>query len=385
MTDTLTSAAVVLFEELVAANGKKIGVATLNSEKSLNALSLPMVELLLPQMQQWKDNPDIAMVVLQGAGDKAFCAGGDIRDLYHNMKADPATFQPYVTEFFSKEYTLDYLIHTFDKPVLVWGNGIVMGGGLGLMAGASHRVVTATSRIAMPEMAIGLYPDVGGSWFLNRMPPGCGLFLGLTGASINAADAKFIDLADFYLPHDKRQQVLAALTEVRWGNTVVLNHQKLSDLLMNLETQTLNQQPASQIRLHQAPITALAQATDLPAAMQAILAMPNEDIWLAKAKASLRYGSPVTAHIVYRLLQLGQSKILADSFRLELGLSVQCGKLGEFTEGVRALLIDKDQQPKWLYPDVNAVPVEVIDELFSSPWPADTHPLAALGRISNKQ
>ncbi len=385
MTETTQNAAVVLFSELVAENGKKIGVATLNSEKSLNALSLPMVELLLPQMQLWKDNPDIAMVLLQGAGDKAFCAGGDIRDLYHTMKANPSTFQPYVTEFFTKEYTLDYLIHTFDKPVLVWGNGIVMGGGLGLMAGASHRVVTATSRIAMPEMAIGLYPDVGGSWFLNRMPAGCGLFLGLTGASINAADAKFIDLADFFIPHDKRLQVLDALLSIRWGNTVVLNHQKLSDLLMSIETQTLNQQPASQIRLHQAPITALANTPDLPAAMTAILEMPNEDSWLGKAKASLKYGSPITAHIVYRLLQLGQSKILADSFRLELGLSVQCGKLGEFSEGVRALLIDKDQQPRWLYADVASVPETVIDELFSSPWPVSEHPLATLGRIYPQQ
>lgn len=376
---------VVLFSELQADNGKKIGVATLNSEKSLNALSLPMVELLLPQMQRWKDDAEIAMVVLQGAGDKAFCAGGDIRDLYHSMQAEPATFQPYVTEFFTKEYTLDYLIHTFEKPVLLWGNGIVMGGGLGLMAGASHRVVTATSRIAMPEMAIGLYPDVGGSWFLNRMPAGCGLFLGLTGASINAADAKFIDLADYYIPHEKRQQVLTALLTIRWGNTLVLNHQKLSDLLMSIETQTLNQQPASQIRLHQAPISALANTEDLPAALAAILAMPNEDSWLSKAKASLRYGSPITAHIVYRLLQLGQSKILADSFRLELGLSAQCAKLGEFSEGVRALLIDKDQQPRWLYPDVASVPIAVIDELFSSPWLAAAHPLATLGRINPPQ
>lgn len=376
------SDAVVLFAELRCENGKRIGVATLNSEKSLNALSLPMVELLLPQMQVWKDDNDIAMVVLQGAGDKAFCAGGDIRDLYHSMKEAPGTFQPYVTEFFTKEYTLDYLIHTFDKPVLVWGNGIVMGGGLGLMAGASHRVVTGTSRIAMPEMAIGLYPDVGGSWFLNRMPDGCGLFLGLTGASINAADAKHIDLADYFIPHDQRQKVLDALLTIRFGNTVALNHQKLTDLLLHMESQTLHQQPLSQIRLHQHSISALRSTESLSAAMAHIMAIPGDDSWLAKAKASLQYGSPVTAHIVYRLLQLGQSKILADSFRLELGLSVQCGKLGEFTEGVRALLIDKDQQPQWQYASVDAVPAAVIDELFTSPWPADAHPLAALGKLS---
>ena len=376
-----TAEAVVLFSTIAADNGKLIGVATLNSEKSLNALSLPMVELLLPQMQAWKEDNNIAMVLLEGAGDKAFCAGGDIRDLYHNMQQQPGVFQPYVTEFFTKEYHLDYLIHTFDKPVLVWGNGIVMGGGLGLMAGASHRIVTSTSRIAMPEMAIGLYPDVGGSWFLNRMPAGCGLFLGLTGASINAADAKLIDLADHFIPHNQKDAVLAKLKTIRWGNTVALNHQKLSDELLHLEELSRNQQPASQIRLHQQSIAALTQCQDLASAMQAILSMPNEDAWLSKAKASLQYGSPITAHIVYRLLQLGQSKILADSFRLELGLSVQCGKLGEFTEGVRALLIDKDQKPAWRYPSVEAVPTTVIDELFSSPWAAELHPLQELGRV----
>lgn len=381
MTEATQQPAVVLFETISADNGKLIGLATLNSEKSLNALSLPMVELLLPQLQAWKEDSQVAMVVLQGAGDKAFCAGGDIRDLYHNMRQQPGVFQPYVTDFFTKEYHLDYLIHTFDKPVLVWGNGIVMGGGLGLMAGASHRIVTTSSRIAMPEMAIGLYPDVGGSWFLNRMPAGCGLFLGLTGASINAADAKLIDLADHFIPHNQKDAVFAKLKSIRWGNTVALNHQKLSDELLHLEELSRNQQPASQIRLHQDNIAALTLCQDLPSAMQAILAMPNEDAWLTKAKTSLQYGSPITAHIVYRLLQLGQSKILADSFRLELGLSVQCGKLGEFTEGVRALLIDKDQQPAWLYPSVDQVPTAVIDELFASPWTTAQHPLKELGRV----
>lgn len=376
--NTLTT--VVLYDELTADNGKKIAIATLNSEKSLNALSLPMVESLLPKMQQWKADPQIALVILQGVGDKAFCAGGDIRDLYQAMKDQPGTYQPYVEEFFTKEYTLDYLIHTFDKPVLVWGNGIVMGGGLGLMAGASHRVVTATSRIAMPEMAIGLYPDVGASWFLNRMPAGCGLFLGLTGASINAADARFIGLADVFICHEQKSQVFDKLLAVKWGDTVALNHQKLSDLLRQQEQGCRTQMPLSQIRPYQEAIASLAAMPDLRAVMQAILDLAGEDKWLSKAKDSLRYGSPITAHIVYRLLQLGQSKILADSFRLELGLSVQCAKLGEFQEGVRALLIDKDLQPKWQYADVASVPQEVIAELFRSPWAAEAHPLRDLGK-----
>lgn len=374
---------VVQYQELSAQNGKKIGVATLNSEKSLNALSLPMVESLLPQLQAWQADNSISMVLLQGAGDKAFCAGGDIRDLYKAMLDKPGEYAPYVEEFFTKEYTLDYLIHTFGKPVLVWGNGIVMGGGLGLMAGASHRVVTATSRIAMPEMAIGLYPDVGASWFLNRMPAGCGLFLGLTGASINAADAKFIGLADNFLLHERKDALLQKLLGINWGDTIALNHQKLSDVLRSEEDQCRTQMPLSNIRPHQGDIDALAKHDSLQSVIAAVNAMQGEDKWLQKAKESLAYGSPITAHIVFELLKLGQSKILADSFRLELGLSVQCGKLGEFTEGVRALLMDKDLQPKWQYKTVDEVPQSVIDELFRSPWAANEHPLRDLGQTDN--
>lgn len=374
---------VVLYQELAAQNGRKIGVATLNSEKSLNALSLPMVESLLPQLQAWQLDTSISMVLLQGAGEKAFCAGGDIRDLYKAMLAAPGSYAPYVEEFFTKEYTLDYLIHTFGKPVLVWGNGIVMGGGLGLMAGASHRVVTASSRIAMPEMAIGLYPDVGASWFLNRMPEGCGLFLGLTGASINAADAKFIGLADHFLLHERKAALLEKLQAVNWGDTVALNHQKLSDVLRAEEDQCRTQMPLSHIRPHLQEIGSLAKHGQLTTVIQAISDMQGDDKWLQKAKESLAYGSPITAHIVFELLKLGQSKILADSFRLELGLSVQCGKLGEFTEGVRALLMDKDLQPKWQYKTVSDVPQSVIDELFRSPWSASEHPLRELGQLDN--
>ncbi|MEO3879614.1 enoyl-CoA hydratase/isomerase family protein [Rheinheimera fenheensis] len=370
---------VVLYQELTAQNGKKIGVATLNSEKSLNALSLPMVESLLPKLQSWQADPSISLVILDGSGDKAFCAGGDIRDLYKAMLDKPGEYAPYVEEFFTKEYTLDYLIHTFGKPVLVWGNGIVMGGGLGLMAGASHKVVTASSRIAMPEMAIGLYPDVGASWFLNRMPAGCGLFLGLTGASINAADAKFIGLADHFILHERKVALIDKLKSINWGDTIALNHQKLSDVLRAEEDQCRTQMPLSNIRPHQGAIEALAQHSSLQSAISAIHAMQGEDKWLQKAKESLAYGSPITAHIVFELLKLGQSKILADSFRLELGLSVQCGKLGEFTEGVRALLMDKDLQPKWQYKTVADVPQAVIAELFRSPWQPEQHPLRHLG------
>ena len=202
----------VIFDELTTENGFKIGHATLTKPTALNALDLHMIKLLIPQLEKWQQDPKIAMVFLDGSGERAFCAGGDIVSMHTSMcnaqvnKENPDVANSLaLQDFFTQEYQLDYLIHTFSKPVLVWGNGIVMGGGLGLMSGGSHRVVTENSRIAMPEISIGLYPDVGGSHFLNMMPAGCGLFLGLTGAFINASDALYSHLADYFVPHDAKE------------------------------------------------------------------------------------------------------------------------------------------------------------------------------------
>ena len=154
----------VLFEELATASDHHIGSATLNAPAALNALTLPMVRALLPMLQQWVADDAIVGVVLQSAGDRAFCAGADLRELYDSLRAtglgEPS---PYARTFFSEEYALDYLIHTCAKPILCWGHGIVMGGGIGLMSGASHRVVTPQSRLAMPEITIELYPDIADS------------------------------------------------------------------------------------------------------------------------------------------------------------------------------------------------------------------------------
>ena len=307
---------VVLYRELESISDKKVAIATLNSEKSLNALSLDMVKSLLPQLLAWQEDPSIAVVVLEGKGEKAFCAGGDIRDLYDAMVKNPGKQAPYVEEFFTHEYQLDYLIHTYEKPILLWGQGIVMGGGLGMMAGASHRVVTETSRIAMPEITIGLYPDVGGTYFLNQMPKGCGLFLGLTGASINAADAKFINLADYFVSQDSRYALIEELLVTRWGETTALNHQKLSDVIRKFEVESKNLMPAGNVQPHLELIEQVTQGESVEAVVDAILGLELEDKWVNKAQKSLKAGSPITAHIVYHQMQKS-GMTLADAFRWE--------------------------------------------------------------------
>jgi len=376
---------VVLFEEISANNGKKIAIATLNSPRSLNALSGEMIDLLYPQLLAWHKNDDIAVVFLQGTGEKAFCAGGDIVHMYKAMKAgaeqiEQGGYSPAIEEYFTKEYQLDYLIHTFNKPFVVWGNGIVMGGGLGMMVGASHRVVTETSRIAMPEISIGLYPDVGGTRFLNNMPERCGLFLGLTGASINAADAKYSKLADHFILNDKKALIIEQLKTINWGGTVSLNHEKVSTLLHDEELQSNNQLPVSHLKAQKALIEHVMNHDNIIDIVNAIVTVEVEDKWFNRAQKSLKHGSAVSGHIVYKQLEVGKNLSLADCFRLELNLSVKSGQYGEFVEGVRALLIDKDNQPHWKFKRVEDVDNKVIDWFFESKWSETEHPLAALGK-----
>ncbi|GAB3002458.1 enoyl-CoA hydratase/isomerase family protein [Psychrosphaera aestuarii] len=369
----------VLFKTLESVNDKKIAVATLNSEKSLNALSLEMVELLYSQLVSWQDDDSIAIVMLEGAGEKAFCAGGDVVQLYNAAKeAGSGNVAQDVETFFAKEYKLDHLIHVYKKPILLWGHGIVMGGGLGLLAGASHRVVTEKSRIAMPEITIGLYPDVGGSHFLNKMPDGCGLFLGLTGASINAADAKYVQLADHFVSADQKQTLVEELLLINWGNTVALNRQKLTDLLKTFEDNSKSQKPVGNIAKFVDFMTALNNCDSANSAIVDILDFKTDDKWFNKAQASLAHGSPLSAKLIFKQIKEGQSLTLASAFRMELGLSVKCASDGDFPEGVRALLIDKDNSPSWKYATIHDVPDDVVDSFFVSIWDAKSHPLNSL-------
>jgi enoyl-CoA hydratase/carnithine racemase len=375
----------VIFEELTTENGFKIGHATLTKPASLNALDLPMINLLTPQLEKWQQDPKIAMVILDGSGERAFCAGGDIVSMYKSMqdwgavKENPDANNSYALQnFFTQEYQLDHLIHMFSKPILVWGNGIIMGGGLGLMSGGSHRVVTETSRIAMPEISIGLYPDVGGSYFLNKMPAGCGLFLGLTGAFINAADAIYSNLADYFVPHDAQQTLFDRLLAANWQPDVL--HQTLSSICDDFHTLHSEQLPQGNLIEYQDWFTSLATKTDASQAAEYIMSVNAEDNkWLSKAQKTLSAGSPITANLVFEQLTRGKDMTLAECFQMELGLSCKCGEFGEFQEGVRALLIEKDHQPNWRFKSVDQVPKDTIDYFFENIWSLNAHPLAHLG------
>ena len=363
------------FEERPSLHGYRIGIASLDAEKSLNALSLPMIEALDARLQAWADDPEIACVVLRGNGAKAFCAGGDVVQLVNQCREKPGEVPPLARRFFADEYRLDYRIHTYPKPFICWAHGHVLGGGMGLMQGAGIRIVTPSSRLGMPEINIGLYPDVGGSWFLARLPGRLGLFLGLTAASINARDALDLNLADRFLRDDQQDALLDGLVQLNWREQP---NTQLHSLLRALESEARSELPAAQWLPHRERIDELLDMPDLPAAVQALSTLQqDDDALLARAAKTLAHGCPLTAHLVWEQIKRARHLSLAEVFRMEYVMSLNCCRHPEFPEGVRARLIDKDQTPHWHWPDVAAIPAAVIDAHFAPAWDGE-HPLADL-------
>ncbi|TBU72073.1 enoyl-CoA hydratase/isomerase family protein [Pseudomonas daroniae] len=363
------------FEERPGQQGYRIAIASLDAPQSLNALSLPMIEALDAQLRRWADEPSIACVLLRGNGSKAFCAGGDVVQLVRQCREHPGEVPPLARRFFADEYRLDYRLHRYPKPLLCWGHGHVLGGGMGLLQGAGVRIVTPSSRLGMPEINIGLYPDVGGSWFLARLPGRLGLFLGLTAAQINAHDALGLGLADRFLRDDQQQALLQGLEQLNWQEQP---QRQLNSLLRALERDARGALPEAQWLPRRARIDELLDVADLPAAWQALTALrADEDALLARAASTLANGCPLSAHLVWEQIQRARHLSLAEVLRMEYAMSLNCCRHPEFPEGVRARLIDKDQAPRWHWPDVATIPPAVIEAHFSATWDGE-HPLQDL-------
>lgn len=374
----------VLFETVDTAGAKKIGIATLNRPETLNGLSLEMSRLLYAQLSLWQEDDAIALIVLRGSADRAFCAGGDLQQLHRTMQENHSGLpwgNHYARNFFEIEYRLDYLIHTCAKPVLCWGNGIVMGGGVGLLMGASHRVVTETTRFAMPEISIGLFPDVGGTWMLSRLPAGIGIFLGLTGAQLDAGDCRFLGLADYTLGSNHWQGMLQALQAQSWSDLSTENDIRLHHALRALESKpSLATGP---LETHYALIKRLCEGPDFHAVCVNIAALVDaDDHWLVKAANTFKAGSPGSARLCFTLLERVRWLSLAEVFREEYTVSLQCGVQGDFQEGIRALLIDKDKSPQWSPATLAEASVDWVQRFFMPAWPeGEPHPLADLGAL----
>jgi enoyl-CoA hydratase len=357
-----------------------VGLITLNRPRALNALSLSMVRELTALLLQWRDDAAVQAVAIRGSNKEGvfggFCAGGDIR-FFHQaaLSGDPA-----LDDFFTEEYALNHLIHHYPKPYLAFMDGIVMGGGMGISQGASLRLVTERTKMAMPETNIGLFPDVGGGYFLSRCPGHVGEYLALTGHVISGADAVQVGLADAMLASSDLTVAWHTLTDAAVGD-VTARIAALRQLTQASTQQAQSTQPA----WRHADLDSAFGAASLPAIVAALQASGSD--WAQATLHDLRHRSPLMLHVVLEQLRRGRSLSLADDLRMERDLVRHCfhtrhlqrsGASSETVEGIRALAVDKDHQPQWNPPSIEAVSPDMVFPFFVSPWPAAAHPLRDL-------
>ncbi|HEX3951804.1 MAG TPA: enoyl-CoA hydratase/isomerase family protein [Steroidobacteraceae bacterium] len=357
--------------EVLCETRNHVAVITLNRPAALNALSIGMILELRTQLERCAADPKIYAVFVRGAGDKAFCAGGDIRALYHSFKTSGSLYR----EFFAAEYPLDYLLYSYPKPYLVLMDGITLGGGMGIAQGSRLRIVGERTRMGMPEVGIGFFPDVGGSYFLSRTPGKLGVYLALAGVQIRAADALYSRLADVCLPPAAVASLSDALAELRWSGD------PFADLHNWLDGRA---QPEA---VPTPPLAALREAIDghfSHATVGAILASLEQEMrieyaeWAHQTARLMRSRSPTMLCVTLRQLQRGAHLTLADCFRMELGMAAHSFEQGDFLEGVRAVLIDKDNSPRWQPSRIEEVTEAMIEAFFRRRWSAAAHPLADL-------
>lgn len=359
-------------EEVVTEVRGSAGLVTLNRPRALNALSLDMIRALTAALLAWRDDPRVERVALRGMGREgpfgAFCAGGDIRFFHQAVLAG----DPRLEDFFTEEYELNHLIHAYPKPYVVFMDGIVMGGGMGISAhgsDASLRIATERTKMAMPETNIGLFPDVGGGWFLARCPGRIGEYLALTGHLIGGADAVAARLADGVLP----SSALAAA----WDD--LADRDSFERLC-----ESLRSAPAapSELGARRADIDrffALPTVRDIVQALEA-----DGGPWATQTAADLRKRSPLMLHVTLEHLRRARHMTLAADLRMERDMVRHCfrlrpGAAGETFEGIRALAVDKDHAPRWNPARIEDVTPEMVAAFFASPWPAHAHPLRGLG------
>ncbi len=342
----------VLFE---ARHG--VGFITLNRPKALNALTLPMIHAISPQLAAWQEDSTIKAVVVRGSGDRAFCAGGDVRAVWQAGKAGDRMTE----DFFREEYRLNRLIHVFAKPYVALIDGVTMGGGVGLSVHGSHRVAGDRTLLAMPEVGIGLFPDVGGTWFLPRLPGRLGLFLALSGWRLKAADAIYCGLATDYVASDRMDALAEAFTEIDWTTDD-------AELLVDRVIDRFKADPGeSELAPHREVIDHCFSARSVESILAALDAAAKKegDDWAAKVAGLIRRASPTSLKVTFAQLEKGAALGFDAAMVQEYRLSQAFMAGSDFYEGIRALLVDKDNKPQWTPATLDAVTPQAVEAHFA--------------------
>ncbi|CAB3369480.1 Hypothetical predicted protein [Cloeon dipterum] len=322
------------------------GVITLNRPKALNALNLNMIKSITPTLDQW--DKDKSAIIIKGAGEKAFCAGGDVRAVTEAAKVGDS----FASDFFRVEYQLNALINRLKVPYVALIDGITMGGGVGLSVHGRFRVATENTLFAMPETAIGLFPDVGGSYFLPRLPGKLGMFLALTGYRLKGADVLHAGVATHIVSSEKLAELESAL----------LSEKDVSGVLNSFHDKQLASQPFSlQSKLKDI------DATFAPETVEEILQnLSNHGSeWATKTAATLNKMSPTSLKITMKQLKLGKEKNLQECLQMEYRLTQRCCAGHDFIEGVRSVLVDRDNNPKWKPSTLAEVSAATVDSYFA--------------------
>jgi len=329
-----------------------------------------MVRDLMGILLAWQNDARVLAVAIRGSNKEgpfgAFCAGGDIRFLHQAGSQG----NPLIEDFFTEEYALNHLIHNYAKPYIAFMDGIVMGGGMGISQGAALRVVTERTKMAMPETAIGLFPDVGGGYFLSRCPGRVGEWLALTGDTIGAGDAIAYQLADGCLPSDRQAAVWDALATQSFADGAAIKAYVASQFVASQANGT-------------SALADIDQYFALPTVGEIVRALEAADSdWARTTAATLRKRSPLMLHVVLEQIRRARAMGLADDLRMERDMVRHCFFLrpgqSETVEGIRALAVDKDHAPQWNPDRIEDVTPEMVAPFFASPWPAHAHPLAHL-------
>jgi enoyl-CoA hydratase len=339
-------------DEVLIRREGRAGRITMNRPKALNALTHGMVGRISDALLAWKTDPAVELILLDGAGDRALCAGGDVRSLYESRHQGSGAARGFWTD----EYRLNALVACYPKPYVAIQDGIVMGGGIGLAGHARHRIVTERSKLAMPETGIGLIPDVGGTWLLAHAPGQTGIYLGLTGESMGAADAIYACFSDAFVPAAKLDALRARLIDSRGG--------QVGDVIA-----ALAQEPdPSALQERRGDIDRVFGGATLEAILELLSATPGA--WAQGLRATLGQKSPKSLKLTLAAIRNAQTLgSLEEALNVEYRLTVRVFEDGEFPEGVRALIIDKDRKPKWSPARIEDVTPELVAR-YLAPLPA---------------
>ena len=345
------------------------GFIVLDRPKALNSLSLEMVRDIAQALHAWRDDAAVDAVVIRSSSEKAFCAGGDIRFFYDVSRAGVQGGSALLEDFFTEEYALNHRIHFYPKPYIALMDGVVMGGGMGVSQGGPQcrvRVVTERTKMAMPEVNIGLFPDVGGSYFLSRAPGALGYYLGLTGVTISAADALYAGLADHFVPAADKG-ALEALIEATPGAGLRAAVAAFASAAAPGESMLAENRAAIDRHFGTGSVRAI------------VASLKSDDgAFAQKTLQVMMTRSPLMMCVTHELIQRGVALNVADCLRMERTLVRHNFEDGEVIEGIRALVIDKDNAPQWKPASLDEVSEQAVQRFFEPVWPDYAHPLRHL-------